>query len=389
MSTNTGWGRAINSKYQSTMNSKIVLDRSDAMSLGNAVNSLSLPGVILGSWTQFTSSFMAYPFKVSYDGVPDKTLHLVASGVSFPDIKVRGVAITSLDFGGYTLGEYFFAKPESYLGYEPYSKCEIYLPYYGFTQLKITDIAGKYIQFRLNIDYSSGQGLYTISCSDNPVNDNANLPYINKTNGYSDCRVLTTLSFQIGYSIPITNANFNDTVRNMATMAVKASASIIHAGFDASTSKATETVKEVTTGRNPKSGRQIQKGTRTETTEYERHTYRKGSAVNTAINSAATILGNLSAHGGSDRPNNTALNKCAGVNVAIIIKSVIPTFNTFSESSYKHLVGLPLGQCKKLSTLKGYTKITDLHLEGTNFGQITSKEFSELESLCLDGIILP
>ena len=127
----------------------------------------------------------------------------------------------------------------------------------------------------------------------------------------------------------------------------------------------------------------------TETTEYERHTYRKGGAVNTAINSAATILGNLSAHGGSDRPNNTALNKCAGVNVAIIIKSVIPTFDTFNESSYKHLVGLPLGQCKKLSTLKGYTKITDLHLEGNNFGQITSKEFSELESLCVDGIILP
>lgn len=390
MSTETGWGKALNSQYQSTMNSKVVLSRSDAFSLGNAVNSLSIPGVILGSWTQFTSSFMAYPFMVTHS-VSVKEQHLVASGISFPAISVRGLAINAGDgdFCGYTLGEYFFAKPESYLGYEPYSKCEIYLPYYGFTQLKITDMAGKYIQFRLNVDYSSGQGLYTISCSDNPVNDNANLPYINKLNGYSDCRVLTTLSFQIGYSIPITNANFNDTVRNMATMAVKATASIINAGFDVSTSKATETIKEVTTGRNPKSGKQIQKGTRTETTEYERHTYRKGGAVNTAINSAATILGNLSAHGGSDRPNNTALNKCAGVNVAIIIKSVIPTFDTFSESSYKHLVGLPLGQCKKLSTLKGYTKITDLHLEGTNFGQITSKEFSELESLCLDGIILP
>lgn len=392
MSTNSGWGNTLNNILTTTtMNSKILMKPYDASQLGNVINSMSLPSLVFGNWTEFTSSFMYYPINIKSDRPnSNKTFHLVASGISFNNISVEGFLSINDDYASYTLGEYYYPVPTSFLGYEPFSKCEVYLPFYGFTQLKILDIAGKYIQFRLNIDYSSGQAIYTISCSNTAINDTASLPYVDasKRTEYTNCRVLTTLVFQLGYSIPITNANFNNTVRNMATMAVKGATMTALGLAGKGESGGTETVKEVVTARNPITNRQVTMGTRTETHDIQKQTYSKGGAINTAVQTATSILSNISAHGSSDKPNNSILNGCAGRSIAIVVTSAVPTFDIFNNATYKHLVGLPNGTCAVLNTLTGYTKVSNVHIEGTGFGQATSKELAELESLCYDGIIL-
>lgn len=388
MSTDKSWGTSIQVLPESTMNSKVVFDLSGANDLGNVINSITLASVLYGDWTEFTSSFMFYPIIIDVDRTA--TNHFVTSGVEFKNIATKGLMTSYASLGAFTLGEYFYPSAKSFLDFEPYTKLEIYLPYYGFTQLKIADVQGKYIQFRLNIDWSSGQAIYTISCSDSAVNDNTNLPYASAGSAYKNCRVLTTLVFQLGYSIPITTANFNDTIRNIATMAVKGGVAIATSfaaeGLPSSSSQTT--TKTVNTSRNPKTGRQVTKSTKQKTSERETYSYDHYSRINTAVNTSATILSHLNAHGSSDKPNNCCLNGGVGKSVVIIKTSAIPTFDIESNADYKHLVGLPNGTVGRLGDYSGYTSVSNVHLEGVGFSGATVNEMSMLESVLTQGVIL-
>lgn len=57
-----------------------------------------------------------------------------------------------LDCGSININEYWGA----YLDYDPYTKCEIYLPYIGVQDIDINDIQGKTIQLKYYIDVLSG-----------------------------------------------------------------------------------------------------------------------------------------------------------------------------------------------------------------------------------------
>ena len=388
MATNNSWGIGYNPLPQSTMNSKLVFGSSDAFTLGNKINSISLSGLIYGDWEQFTSSFMAYPFTISAEG-DEGSYSMTASGVSFPDVTCKGHLSDDASFGAFTLGEYKYKKCTSYLDFEPYTIIQVFLPFYGFASLKIADIDDKYIQFRLNVDWSSGQAVYTISTSDVAVNDTAKAPFIDFTNKaalYQQCRVINVLTFQLGYSVPINNTNFNNTIRNMATMAIKTgmglvsgiSGDLIPSSHSASVTKTTQTV------RNPETGRQITSGT--STTNEERNTYsRTNGLVNTAIESAVSVINNLSMYGGTDRPNNMCLigNVCRSI--AIIKRSVKPTLERITDPIYKHTVGLPNSTCTKISTLTAYTTVSAMHTDGIT---ALSSELDMLVSAMQEGVIL-
>ena len=388
MSTDKSWGTSIQVLPESTMNSKVLFSLLDANSLGNVVNSITLASVLYGDWTEFMSSFMYYPIIIDADRtVPN---HFVTSGIEFKNVSTKGLMTTYASLGAFTLGEYYYPVATTFLDFEPYTKLEIYLPYYGFTQLKIADVQGKYIQFRLNIDWSSGQAVYTISCSNTAVNDTSDLPYARAGSAYKNCRVLTTLVFQLGYSIPITTANFNDTIRNIATMAVKGGVAIAtsFASESLPSSSSQTTTKTVNTSRNKKTGRQVTKTTQTKTAERETYSYDNYSRINTAVNTSATILSHLNAHGSTDKPNNCCLNGGVGKSVVIIKTSAIPTFDIENNADYKHLVGLPNGTVGRLGDFNGFTSVSNVHLEGVGFSGATVQEMSMLESVLTQGVIL-
>jgi len=388
VATNNSWGLGYNPLPQSTMNSKLVFGSSDAFSLGNKINSISLAGLIYGDWTQFTSSFMAYPFTIAAEG-DEGSYSITASGVSFPEITCKGYLSDDSSYGAFTLGEYKYKKCTSYLDFEPYTIIQVFLPFYGFTTLKIADIDNKYIQFRLNVDWSSGQAVYTISTSDTAVNDIAKAPFIdfaNKASLYQQCRVIGVLTFQLGYSIPISNANFNNTIRNMATMAIKAGVGLATGivGDLTPSSHSASVIKTTETVRNPETGRQVTTGT--STTQEERNSYsRSNGLVNTAVESALSVINNLSMYGGTDRPNNICIIGNVGRSVAIIRRTVKPTLERVTDPIYKHTVGLPNSTCVKISTLSGFTTISAMHTDGIS---ALSSELDMIVSTMQEGVIL-
>lgn len=393
MSTNGKWGVGFNPLPNSTMNSKIVFGGlSDINSLGNEVNSLSISGFLFGNWNEFTSSCMAFPFVIEAENNADEGSHyFITSGRSFTNITCKGYMSTDSTRGAYTLGEYKYPKCTSYLDYDPYTSVEIFLPYLGFTEVKIADIDDKYIQFRLNVDWSSGQATYTISTSDVAVNDTGNLPFVDYSDltvvaKYQQCRVINTFTFQLGYSIPITSTNFNDTIRNIAEMAVKAGGAIVGlaTGAGAAVSTTVTSGQKVTRRVNKDTGR-MEKASVTDLSKTTtRTTETKGSGVNTAIDTAESVLGGFSSRGSTDKPNNMCLigNVCRSV--AIIKRTVIPTVNR-TGTAYKHLVGLPNGKCELLANLSGFTIVTSMHTDGIS---ATTDEVGEIQSLLSEGVIL-
>ena len=172
----------------------------------------------------------------------------------------------------------------------------------------------------------------------------------------------------------------------MATMAIKAGAGLVSgisgdlipSSHSASVTKTTQTV------RNPETGRQITSGT--STTNEERSTYsRTNGLVNTAVESALSVVNNLSIYGGTDRPNNMCLIGNVSRSVAIIKKSVKPTLERITDPIYKHTVGLPNSTCTKISALTGYTTVSAMHTDGIT---ALSSELDMIVSAMQEGVIL-
>lgn len=368
----------------SSMNSKVVLTVSQANSLAAASYNVSLPSLVFGDYSKWCASLMYYPLILNAD---DTEYKLSAGGIDY-DTTVRGLITTFNEFG-FTLGEYKYPEATSYLNFEPYTKIEVYLPYYGFATLKVADIEGKYIQFRLYVDYNTGQAQYVVGVNPNSVENGPYYPSVLAMDD-TNTRILGTYNFQLGVSVPIGSTNFNETVRNTILGVGKAAISI-GASFATDylpTSHTKSTQKLVKTSRNPSTGRQITQAKTTKTREKEAFTYGTAERFNTAISTSATVLGNIGFSTQGITANNGSLNNNLCQSVAIVVTKAIPTINTETSSTFKALNGLPLGKCMLLGEVKGYTKVSDIRLEGDGFCQATQEEMAELEQLIYNGVIV-
>lgn len=377
--TNKGGGW----RAESSMNSKVVLTSLQANSLAVATYNVSISSLVFGDYSKWCASLMYYPLILNDNGTSYK---LTAGGIEY-DTTVTGF-IDPLNEYGFTLGEYAYPSATSYLDFEPYTKLEVYLPYYGFITLKIADVEGKYIQFRLYVDYNTGQAQYVVGVNPNSVTFVQSPSVIGGDD--TNTRILGTYNFQLGVSIPIGSTNFNETVRNTILGVGKAAVSL-GASFAADyipSSRSTSTAKTVNTIRNPNTGRQITKSAQSKTYNRETYTYGTGERFNTAINTASTVLGNLGFSTQGITSNNGSLNNNLCPSVAIVVTKAKTTLDPTTSSSYKRLLGLPLGECRLLGTVTGYTKVSDIRLEGDGFGQTTQEEMAEIEQLIYQGVIV-
>ena len=337
---------------------------------------------ITGDYSKWLSNIICYPFKTTLKGTTGKFYY------GSTDTNIDCVAmISQTDYyeHGFTLGQYYYsATYNDFRDFEPYTQLEVYLPYYGFVEVKIADVIGKYIQFRLFVDFKTGQAQYLIGVSNNSITSR-DAPFRNETDD-SIIRTLSTHTFQIGVNIPIGTTGMAETVRNIAMGVVKGSANIgaSYVVEKGGLSKTTSVEKTVTTVRNPQTGRQVTSRTRTTTTDTDRSNYRKAERVNEAFDTAAECLQNLSLRPQSDKSNNCAL---GGISYSVQIVKRSAKFIT-AGTDYNKLYGKPLGDIRQLSTLTGYTEISAIHLEGVGFGTATQKELAMLEQILSDGIIL-
>lgn len=387
MASNQAWitNKGGSWRAESSMNSKVVMTWSQVSDLATALNKPTVSTLLFGDFTKWCTSLMYYP--IIFKDPTSTKYKLRAGGIDY-DTTCLG-RIPAEDFGIFTLGEKAYPKAKSYLDFEPYSKAEIYLPYYGFVPLKIADVEGKYIQIRLSVDYNTGQAQYIVGVNPHFVATGNDYP---QTTGMDDSetRILGIYNLQLGVSVPLSVANFGDTMISTAVSVGKAAATIGSSfATDAMPTRSfSSTAKTATTERNPNTGRQITKGTNTKSYESVSHVYGGKERVNTAIDTAATVLSGLNYSTAGLASNNGSLNNNLCPSVKIVITKAVPTLDRETDDSYKHLVGLPVGACKKLGACVGYTEVTDVHLEGNLFGIATSEEMSMLYDEILGGIIL-
>lgn len=366
-----------------TMNSEVVMSASDVNNLYEWVLNKPIESAIFGDYTKWCSSLQFYPFKIN---ISNTTYKLSVGGVQSSKILCNGLIPVQAEFG-YTLGQIYYPAPSSYLDYEPFTKVEVWLPFYGFTELRIADIAGKYIQFRLYIDFHSGSAQYVIGVTDSAL-EFTDLPFaitVDDTN----TRIIGTCVFQLGYTVPLGSTGLADTVRNLTLSVIKGAASFATGAIVGGITGGAQTSKTITTTTSKNAeGKQITAERESTTTTEHDSNYNSIERIGTTMKTAQNVLESLNVRPSVDRSNNTIINGSTCTSIVIVKRKVKPSVDITTQE-FRHLYGLPVGNVKQINTVHGYTEISAINFEGTGFGNATNKELAMLEDMVSRGIILP
>lgn len=384
-----------------SQNSKMVMSFTDVNRLYKWLQKPPVSSLIFGDYTKWCSSLMFYPFDIGYYGA---NLY----GANYL-LNVCGQELTSTETGGctcrgylgqyptygYTLGEYKVPKFTSFLDYEPYSKYQLWLPYYGYVDLKSQYIEDKYLEIRLYVDFNTGKAQYVIGVNDNSV-EIPYPPYIINADD-SNTRIIGTYNFQIGYEIPLGASGMADMLRNMAIAGVVGTAQLVASaygsamGYDKSVTTTTDNTYKVVKrkDKNTRRDRIFSKTAvnRTSTTERDLSNISKQHRINTAIQTAGDVLSAMHITPSLDRVDNVQINSATCQNVVFIHRKPVIVTDIYS-APYRHLNGSPLCAITSLANITGYTELSDIHLVGDGFGQITDEEKLRLDSELSNGIIL-
>lgn len=374
-------------------NSKVVLDFSDVNSLINWQLQPPLSSLIFGDYTKWCSSLIYYPMNITKKNAYGLSHILQVAGqtkIGEKAVTCRG-ELNSLNYYGYTLGEFKVDKFTSFLDYEPYTRYQIWLPYYGYVDLKAQYIENKYVQILLYVDYGTGKAQYIVGVNDNSV-PNPTPPYLRPAK-HQDTRIIGTYSFQLGYEIPIGQTGVSDMLRNMAVAGIGGALQFAanNIGNDVvETTNVTEKNVRVTK-RNPETGRQITtkkvSTTKSSNTSTDYSNFRARRNASTAAQTASQILANMHLTPSIERVDNSLINSMTCQCVVFIVRKPIIATDIYSKE-FRHLYGSPLCQITPLNNITGYTELSDIHLEGDGFAQITDREKAMLDSELSDGVLL-
>ena len=262
------------------------------------------------------------------------------------DTKISCAKITQqyqqVDCGTINLTRYF----GNFLDFNPYTSIKVYLPFVGFRELDVDEVMGASLHLYYNIDLLTGSCVALIN--------------VHKKIGGTDLNsVLYQFDGMIATDIPITAADYSQVVSAVIKGVASVGASI---GIAAATGG---------TGA-PASGAILGSAVASETTTAV------GTAV--AVNSAIDMVSSKITvqHGGNLSGSMGAL---ATKKPYIIIQRVIPK----NPSNYAKLHGIPSNAYKKLSSLKGFTKMQDIQIKST-IGSVDETE--EIKQLLLGGVVI-
>lgn len=341
------------------------------------------------NFTEQIASLQLYPFKI-LPNLNDTGKNYLSTALNvFKDIEACNI---HPDNSYVTLGEYY-VEPHfnNFADYKGYTQIKVYLPQLGFVEVDVNECMGKWLQFRLIIDFYSGKGLHVIGVSNNSITS-ANSPYANYEED-KDIRALGTYECSLGIEIPLGTSNAGDIRRNILLGTIKTGLAVGVASYTNSLPPSTTTTSTVKTydvqGRGTRKGsrmKQIKSGTETTTkTTVHNKPVDKSKPIAEAIEGSVDTLNRMSAGGSSDRVNDSGLlwSLTDQVKVVIYRPKLLPTVK-----SYGALYGYPLGEVKYLSEIHGYTEVNNIHFEGVGFETITQKEIAMLEEIFSNGVII-
>lgn len=300
----------------------------------------------------------------------------------------------------YTMGQWKCdLDSNNYLNTNGFTKIDVYLPYLGYVELLPNDCLNKYVVFLLHVDLTSGMGTYYICTSDTSVGteeDNPNFyPLLDYGNYKYINRILSTYTFQLAHEIPVSGGTAVEIGKKLTSLVVKAGSSLIgtYVGYALggfSSTAVTGTVKQDFISTSNKKPSLMVNTAKQVTNSSTASDFSKTAKTYSNINSFETLSSALALgvepNNAGDRVNNSFSLSTASKEIHIVVKK--PKQAPRDEQSFNHLFGKPLGEVRKLSNLTGYTEISEFHLEGEYFKEITDKEKSLLLDQLSSGIIL-
>lgn len=343
----------------------------------------------LSNFTSEISSIRVYPFTIKMvDGTQNNVLSTARGATNILAGKI------DYDSAYINLGEvYIKASFGNFADYKGYTHIKAFLPFLGFVDIDTNECMGKYLQFRLFIDFFTGKGLYSIGVSDRSITAE-NAPYAEFYED-SSIRVISTFECDLGIEIPLGSSNISDIKRNLLLGAVKVAGSTMMASASVKHSMTPNISSNTTTEAYEMYGRGTEKGSRFKKLESSTATRTTTSVHNKPVNvlrpiseafdGSIDVLNKSYPNGNTDRVNDAGLmwNLSPDVFVQIYRPKMLPV-----DNSYNRLFGKPLGEVRKLGDLSGYTVITNVHFDDSGFKNATQKEIAMLEEAFANGIIL-
>lgn len=258
------------------------------------------------------------------------------------DTKISCSEITrqyqQIDCGTIKVSRYF----GNFLDFNPYTSIKIYLPFVGYKELDVDEVMGSTLHLYYNIDLLTGTCVAIINVS--------------KTiNGTALNSVLYQFDGMIGTEIPVTSNDYSQVVSALLKGIATTGAAI---GITAATGGSGGALLG--------SAVASEKATAIGTT----------MMVNSAIDTVTSKI-NVQ-HGGS---LGGSMGVLASKQPYLIITRVIPK----NPTNYASLHGIPSNSYKKLSSLKGFTKMQDIQIKST-IGSVDETE--EIKQLLLNGVVI-
>lgn len=279
--------------------------------------------------SDYINSVKCYPFDLSIISRIGNLQALKVGRVTADNIIVPPVTFISKRI---LLGKITASKKyNNFLDYEPFTKIEMYVPYFGFVSLPTNEVIGQEIYVYLAVDFDTGIGTVYIEV---------------------EGRVIMTISQKLGIDIPIGASNLNEIVKDNLANALRVVAGVVTLAVGGAVGKTSGALL-------------VAKG------------------VSMAVTSGIDSVMNSTIRYSRGTPTGGTDTLASPTSIYLIITRP----NALEiDDYYAHINGLPLGEIKVLSTLRGFTVIEDIHLDG--FDTALDDEINEIDTLLKAGVYL-
>lgn len=296
-----------------------------------------LAGYLLNheSDSSFIISLIAYPFEIPETSFTIAQLRLGKTDIE--NVKVHDFLYTSLSkyykVASFYVGTYSGFN-RGFLAFEPYTKYELYLPYYGYVELKSNDVLASLINVYYSFDWENGI---------------AKINIYNHTKDY----VIKSLTATIGIKIAINRTNFQQLADEKTQMYIKSAISTLGNAVSIGMGAVMDNPFMIASGITGMTGTMAGIGSKLATQHDKAHT-----------------------------SNNTGLEGLYGCQE---VRLKVTKMKPRNVTDYNKYYGKPVNQRYLLSDLSGYTEIKDIRIE--NFTGLNDEK-EELISLLTSGVIL-
>ncbi len=386
------WIQPARSPHTSSFDDYCVLDTSGVGELVTTIATPHIENVFFNDVFNWLGSLKLYPLKLLTDTKVKLNVGPINNVATVNNMPIL------YEFG-FTLGEWRFTdlSPTYYKNYNPYTVIEVYLPFYGYINVNPADLLsdggvnGKWLQFRLFVNFKTGQATYVVGVSESSITSPKAPSYIGTDD--TNTRILGTYICNIAEDIPLSTTGTADAFRNVVLSTVKGAvllgSSIALSGQPTSTSKSVTTVKR--TARNPETGRQITKSTTVKDSDRTTYANPVRDEIGSGVTYSNSLLNSIGVNPATDK---------AGYGVfqgsPTCIKIVVKKCMIYKEAENLRFWGYPSCRVGILNDtnaggdkyFSGYTEISKIHVEGDGFKNATKSELDEIESLMKSGVFL-